>query len=131
MKYTTKIIIAAISAFMTFTGTVVGESTSPRIAKSGAPEYSEYAIAKGLQGTVIIEAVIDEHGHIVGADVVQSVHENLDESALNAVKQWIFEPATVDGVAVKKVVQIPVRFNLLAEQEKCLVDADSVLASRN
>jgi protein TonB len=130
MKTTVKSLLFTISAMMILVGSLNAGSTCVKVTKSESPEYSEFAIAKGLQGTVIVEAVIDEHGHIIGADVIQSVHRNLDEAALAAVKEWTFDPATRDGKTIKQTVQIPLRFNLLEEQKKHLVNSDSMLASR-
>jgi TonB family protein len=55
------------------------------------PVYPPIAIAYDLRGTVILDATIDEHGHVVDTRLARSIPV-LDESAVAAVRQWEFEP---------------------------------------
>jgi TonB family protein len=48
-----------------------------------------------------LNVLISEGGQILDAKVVTSAHPILDEAALEAVKQWSFEPASKKGVKVK------------------------------
>ena len=51
-----------------------------------------------MQGTVILEATIDEKGHVSNVRLVRSI-PLLDQAAIDAVKLWEYEPTIVDGIA--------------------------------
>jgi TonB family protein len=73
------------------------------------PIYPPDAMAAGVQGNVQAEIVIDETGAVSDARVVRSV-PMLDEAALNAVRQWKFDPAIVNGKAVPVRMTVTVNF---------------------
>ena len=76
-----------------------------------APVYPAEAKLKGIEGLVILDAVIGTGGEIQ----ILSVHEGhslLAESALQAVRNWAFEPIKVNGIAVEVQTQIEVAFTL-------------------
>ncbi|MGB2900210.1 MAG: TonB family protein [Candidatus Acidiferrum sp.] len=50
-------------------------------------------------GTVLVDVVLDAHGHVVDAKIKQSAGEALDAAALKAAMQWEFTPMTINGVA--------------------------------
>jgi protein TonB len=75
------------------------------------PEYPALARQAHLSGTVVINAVIDEHGNVVQARVV-SGHPLLVSEALKAVLQWKYEPTTLNGQPVSVELQVQVHFNL-------------------
>ena len=108
---------------------LAADVTEPKLGVGELPEYPEAARIKNLQGTVVVEALVDENGKVFAADVVQAVHRTLDQAAVEAVSNWTFEPAMKDGKAVMKVVQIPVAFNLVdPARESLLKSQDSALA---
>ena len=63
------------------------------------------------QGVVIIDAVIDESGNVSAARVARSI-PLLDQSALDAVKQWKFTPTLLNGAPVPVVVTMTINFTL-------------------
>lgn len=71
--------------------------------------YPPEAVAAGIQGNVQAEIVINEAGMVSDARVVRSV-PMLDEAALEAVRNWRFEPAFVDGRAVPVRMVVTVNF---------------------
>lgn len=78
------------------------------------PDYPPLARARGIEGLVVIEAVVDQRGHIEPASlrVVHSVPV-LEEAALRAVEKWKFQPGrNGSGDAVRVLVQVPIRFRL-------------------
>jgi TonB family protein len=83
----------------------------PRVRKQVKPEYPREAFEARIQGTVLVEALVDERGHISKARVVQSV-PGLDEAALDAVRKWQFEPAMKNGKPVATIIHIPVAFRI-------------------
>jgi TonB family protein len=70
-------------------------------------KYPSEAAAAGIQGAVLVEIVIDESGTVADAKVVRSI-PLLDESALQAVRNWRFAPTVLNGqpVPVKMVVTV-------------------------
>jgi TonB family protein len=46
-------------------------------------------------GTVLVDAVLDAHGHVVDAKIKQSAGEALDAAALKAAMQWEFTPMII------------------------------------
>jgi protein TonB len=79
--------------------------------KHVAPVYPAGAKEAGVQDLVVIEARVESDGRIVHARVVRSA-PLLDQAALDAVLQWEFSPAIVDGNPVPVLVMIGVRFSL-------------------
>jgi protein TonB len=78
------------------------------------PEYPWNARLEGIEGEVVLEAVIDEHGEVVRDKVVVvRALEQLDDAAIDALKRWKFRPARDrNGRAVKALVRVPLRFVL-------------------
>jgi protein TonB len=83
----------------------------PRKIHDVAPRYPELAQHAGVQGMVIIEAVIAVDGSVRDARVLRSV-PLLDHAALDAVKQWRYAPTRLGGVAVPVIVTVTVQFRL-------------------
>lgn len=75
------------------------------------PVYPEMARAARLQGTVVIEAVIDTAGRVTNCRVVKSA-PLFDQSALDAVSQWRYTPSTYNGRTVAVLITITVHFAL-------------------
>ena len=76
-----------------------------------APIYPVIAQRARVEGTVILEATIDTQGTVVSAKVLRSI-PLLDAAALEAVGQWRFTPALLNGVAVPVIMTVTVRFTL-------------------
>jgi TonB family protein len=51
-------------------------------------------------GKVLVDVVLDAHGHVVDAKIKQSADQTLDAAALKASMQWEFTPMMINGVAV-------------------------------
>lgn len=74
--------------------------------------YTEFAKRIGIEGRVIILAVIDKDGNVVDATVQQSLLEDLDNLSLEAVKSTLFSPGLQRGKPVKVQISIPIVFKL-------------------
>jgi len=91
----------------------VGPGTTPPHAISAPdPDYPEAARRAKIQGTVIVQCVVGSDGRVHDARVATSLSKDLDASALNAVRQWQFEPATKDGKPLTVWVKVEVSFHL-------------------
>ena len=86
----------------------------PTIKRSVQPKYTSEAMRAKLQGIVDVEAVIAPDGTVDRARVVKSLDTQLglDANAIEAVKQWVFEPGTLQGQPVAVVVQLTLEFRL-------------------
>ena len=78
----------------------------PRLLEKVEPVYSAAAKQAGVMGVVIVELTINERGTIDDARILKGLGYGLDEATIDAVKQWRFEPGTIDGRPV------PVKFNI-------------------
>jgi len=81
----------------------------PRRTKMVKPVYPLEAQARGLRGIVILDLTIDKNGKVASVDVIRSI-PGLDDAAVEAVKQWEYEPAKVDGKAVAVRLSVPITF---------------------
>ena len=77
--------------------------------KDVRPVFPPVALASGIQGTVVVEAAVDRQGRIVDARIVESV-PLLDQSAIDAIRQWQFDPATVAPTADRVVLTVRATF---------------------
>jgi TonB family protein len=77
------------------------------------PRYAKDARAKKIGGEVQLEATIGTDGIPREIKVTKSLYPSLDESAMNTVREWRFEPAMKDGKAIEKRVPIHVSFNVI------------------
>ena len=76
-----------------------------------APVYPTIAKQAHLQGVVILEAVLDARGQVESVRVLRSIPQ-LDQAAVDAVRQWRFTPALLNGQAVPVVMTVTVNFTL-------------------
>jgi protein TonB len=76
------------------------------------PEYPEVARKAGLEGKVIVAAVVDENGDVIEASILYSSNPIFNEVALNAVKKIKFKPARLKDKPVEAIVRIPFVFKL-------------------
>ncbi|PYV91208.1 MAG: hypothetical protein DMG90_07815 [Acidobacteria bacterium] len=75
------------------------------------PNYPPIARAVGVQGQVILRAIISRQGTIANLQVV-SGHPMLVKAAVDAVKQWRYRPYVLNGQPVEVETQITVNFLL-------------------
>jgi len=86
-----------------------GDLKPPRQIYAPQPEYPIIAKEARIQGMVIIDAVIDEHGDVVQARVV-SGPPLLIPAALNAVIQWKYQPTYLNGEPISVAMNVQVHF---------------------
>ena len=86
-----------------------GSKMNPVLVYEVKPIYPPEARADKLTGTVTVDAIIDTTGSVYEAMVVDSI-PILDQAALDAVKQWRFQPALLNGEAVAVVCTIEFTF---------------------
>lgn len=85
-----------------------GRVSAPRLVYSPDPEYSAEALDMKYEGFCVLSVVVGSDGRPRDIKIVQELGHGLDEKAVEAVKEWKFEPAMKDGkpVAVQTYVQV-------------------------
>ncbi|HEX8816713.1 MAG TPA: energy transducer TonB [Terriglobales bacterium] len=91
---------------------VGGGVSAPRIIYQPDPEYSEEARKAKYSGTCVLWLVVGPDGHPRDIQVRRTLGLGLDEKAIEAVKQWKFEPAMKDGRPVAVQITVEVTFHL-------------------
>lgn len=84
---------------------------APRKIVDVAPVYPELARQVRQEGIVILEATIDVRGVVQSATVLRSV-PFLDQAAIDAVRQWRFDPARLNDQPIPVIMTVTVRFTL-------------------
>jgi len=88
--------------------------TPPRPLSRTSPRYPPRARADSVEGHVVLSLLVDVSGNVEKAKVVESQPPGVfDEAALEAVRQWRFEPATYEGAPVKAWARQRMPFVLL------------------
>jgi len=84
---------------------------APRKTLGVAPKYPTVARESCVEGIVTLDVIIDEHGSVTSMRVLRSV-ALLDQAAIDAVRQWRFTPARLNGEAIPIVMTVTVSFRL-------------------
>ena len=74
--------------------------------------FPEEARKAGLSGIVILEATIDIYGRVIKIKILRGEHDLLNEAAVEALKQWVYEPFLLDGKPMPVKFTVTVQFNL-------------------
>jgi TonB family protein len=97
---------------------------APKLIYPVAPEFSEKARKHKISGDVIVQALVDTEGHVQDARVFRSAAEDftnkkdrelastLDPKAIEAVRQYRFEPGTFHGKPVPVELNVEVNFQV-------------------
>ncbi|HEV8609410.1 MAG TPA: TonB family protein [Thermoanaerobaculia bacterium] len=89
-----------------------GDFRNPDLVRRVEPAYPEVARRAGLQGLVVLEAIIAASGDVEEIRVVKSAGALLDSAAEDAVRRWKYRPATLNGRAVRVRLSVKVSFRL-------------------
>ncbi len=95
----------------TGTGPVLDYDMPPRQIRTCKPQYPQEAFVKKVEGTVLLEILIDANGRVVRARVLQSI-PSLDAAAVQTAYQCVFTPAMKHGRPVATVGHMPVTFRI-------------------
>ena len=87
----------------------------PKLVREVNPIYPEEARKAGVEGVVIMEATTDTYGRIAAVKVLRSI-PLLDQAAIDAVKQWVYEPMVIDGKPREVTFTVTVRFDLTKDE---------------
>jgi TonB family protein len=97
--------------FAELTDSEKGDLMAPEIEHQVDPEYPTELMRHNVHGTVVLYALIGSDGSVSNVKVLESVDDQLDEYAREALIKWHFKPASKNGVpvALTMVVHVPFR----------------------
>jgi protein TonB len=75
------------------------------------PTYPDFARRARIQGTVVLLMTVDELGQPLRVQVLEG-HPVFHETAVQAARQWRFEPARVDGRPVSASFRLTLKFTM-------------------
>jgi TonB family protein len=102
---------AVSAASKTIPTEVPAREMQDRVITKVPPVYPPDAKKERIQGKVILEAVIGTSGHVENLKVVSGPNE-LQQSAMDAVRQWVYKPYLVNGNPVEVTTKITVIYTL-------------------
>lgn len=88
-----------------------GQFIPPKPINRVKPRYPLKARQARVEGVVILEAATDEFGRVKHVKVLRSIR-SLDQAAVEAVKQWIYEPMIINGRPRSVIFKVTVNFIL-------------------
>lgn len=84
-----------------------------KLVHSVKPMYPPSAESAGIEGTVLLRAVISTQGNLLGLSVINTAADaELSKAAMDAVQQWRYQPTLLNGVPVEVITTIAVNFRL-------------------
>jgi len=92
-----------------------GGVTPPKVVYQVSPQFSEQARAAKFSGVVLVNIIVDAHGLPQNVHVLRGVGMGLDESAMEAVTQYRFEPAMLGDKPVPVELNVEVNFQIFKD----------------
>ncbi len=86
--------------------------TQPQVVRRVNPSYPRAARSQGVEGLVVIRAIVRKDGRADEVEILRDLPMGLGDAARNAVRQWRFLPATVNGEPIDVYYTVTVRFTL-------------------
>jgi protein TonB len=90
---------------------VGGQIKEPKKIRHVAPTYPELAVQSHVSALVILEAEVDTRGLVRAVKVLRG-HPLFDDAAIEAVKQWRYQPLLLNGEPTAFIVTVTMNFNL-------------------
>ena len=84
--------------------------SAPRVLHKVDPEYSFNARAAHIEGSVVLQIMVDENGRATDVHVATPLGFGLEDRAVAAMEKWQFAPAIKDGHPVKVRATVAVNF---------------------
>jgi TonB family protein len=83
----------------------------PRNVRQVTPEYPAILKPYGVTGSVLLHVIVDDSGKPTIPDIVEPAGFGLDQAAIEAVRQWEYEPARQEGKPVQVYFRVRVNFS--------------------
>jgi TonB family protein len=90
---------------------VGGDVKAAKLLSSVSPSYPTLAKSQHIEGDVRIDALIDANGRVSGMKVISGA-TLLHQAAMDALRQWKYQPAMLDGKAVPMHLTVTLQFRL-------------------
>jgi TonB family protein len=90
-----------------------GDVSRPMVLTKVEPQYTEEARKLRISGPVHVNLIVTAEGKPDSIEVTDGLGYGLDESAIDAISQWTFQPATKDGQAVAVRANVLVNYRLM------------------
>ncbi len=90
---------------------VGGSVMESRLIRKVDPQYPKLAHKARVEGSVLLELMVDENGSVAGTKVIQG-HPLLTQAAVDAVRQWKYVPAILNGSPAAVNATVTVKFKL-------------------
>jgi len=84
--------------------------TPPLVSRHVDAVYPSAALVAGQHADVVLVVTVDADGHVTEVKVRESGGPLLDEAAIVAIRQWFFQPAKRDGIALSSRILVPFHF---------------------
>ena len=84
----------------------------PNPVREVRPVYPVKCKEKNIEGVVILQVGIDEEGNVINVDLLKGAHKNLDKAAVEALRQWKYQPVKKEGKPVLVTFTVTVDFKL-------------------
>jgi protein TonB len=88
-----------------------GQIAQPKLIRQVKPVYPDLAVQSRVSALVILEAEVDTRGYVRAAKILRG-HPLFDEAAMEAVKQWRYQPLLLNGEPTGFVLTVTINFNL-------------------
>jgi protein TonB len=92
---------------------VGGDVKGPRVLHRVMPEFTPKSREEHIEGSVILRTVVTSKGEARQIRVQKSLEKELDQKAIEALRQWQFAPGQKDSKPVATRVSVEIRFNVL------------------
>jgi TonB family protein len=90
---------------------VGGDVKPAKLLSSVSPSYPSLAKSQHIEGDVRIDALIDANGHVSAMKVISGA-TLLHQAAMDALRQWKYQPAMLDGKAVPMHLTVTLQFRM-------------------
>jgi protein TonB len=88
-----------------------GQIAQPKLIRQVKPVYPDLAVQSRVSALVILEAEVDTRGYVKTVKVLRG-HPLFDDAAMQAVKQWRYQPLLLNGEPTGFILTVTVNFNL-------------------
>ena len=90
-----------------------GVAAIPIATENTVPPYPRIARRRGWEGEVLLQVRVSVTGEVLSIRIERSSgHSILDQTALNTVRDWLFQAASRHDKAVETEITLPIRFEL-------------------
>lgn len=106
------------------------QESVPILLEMPTPLYPESAKKQKIEGTVYLQIQVDKDGGVKKISIFKSDAQIFDSSAINAMRNAKFRPATKNGISIEESIILPVAFSLQSDIEKQIASAESLMKEK-